>query len=446
MTLSGCAVLPWKHPTTDSDGKTDTAKADSSSADSGARPGERRNAIPIPQALVPAFLRDPGPGAIGVTQEMDRAMDLFRKEDYAQAQGMFHKITQWKNTPPRVAEEALYYEAECMRMQQDYPNAASTYAELVKEFHRGAHHYDALHHMFDIANYWLDETRDAVEARNAQRAGKRWIVLPTGFVHIGDKTKPFLDLEGHAMALLEKIYLNDIDGPLGEKALFLLGSVNFFHENYREADHFFYQLTKFHPNGDKAAQAMELSIICKQLSSGGVEYDGRKVAEARELVHTAMKAYPELANQKSEFLEKQLYTINAQQAQKDLYIADFYWRTGHPGSAYFYYEIVRRRYPGTKQAETAAKHMEELRDRAEKNKDDWTQNLWDNMQFWKQRPAQNGQAPGTGTAPSNSGPEQMPAPRVQPPGGAPGPEQMPAPRVQPPAGGSGLQPVNWPPR
>jgi hypothetical protein len=41
-------------------------------------------------------------------------------------------------------------------MRQCYPDAAWTYKELVKEFPRGAHHYDALHRMFDIANYWLD--------------------------------------------------------------------------------------------------------------------------------------------------------------------------------------------------------------------------------------------------------------------------------------------------
>ena len=41
--------------------------------------------------------------------------------------------------------------------------------------------------------------------------------------------------------------------------------------------------------------------------------------------------------------------------------AEFYRRTGHPGSAYFYYEIVRRRYPNTPYADEAIKQMQNLR-------------------------------------------------------------------------------------
>ena len=49
--------------------------------------------------------------------------------------------------------------------------------------------------------------------------------------------------------------------------------------------------------------------------------------------------------------------IGMQQAEKDFQVAEFYRRTGHPGSARFYYELVCRRYPGTTFAEKAAKHL-----------------------------------------------------------------------------------------
>src|SRR5262249_42347497 len=66
------------------------------------------------------------------------------------------------------------------------------------------------------------------------------------------------------------------------------------------------------------------------------------------------------------FLEKQLRSINLQQADKDYNIAEFYRRTGKAPSAYFCYEIVRRRYPGTKYADMATQKMQELRARLEK--------------------------------------------------------------------------------
>jgi hypothetical protein len=200
--------------------------------------------------------------------------------------------------------------------------------------------------------------------QNDQKAGKNSFVWPASFVHL-EKSKPLFDMEGRAVALLEQIYLNDIDGAMGEQALFFLGNIHLFHENYVEADHYYSQILKFHPNGEYAPKALELAIICKQMSPGGTYYDGRTVSEARDLVYQAKAAYPELAHQKGDFLQRQLFSINVQEAEKDLGVAEFYRRRGQPGSAYFYYELVRRRYPGTKQAEKAAQRMSELKHRVE---------------------------------------------------------------------------------
>jgi beta-lactamase regulating signal transducer with metallopeptidase domain len=52
------------------------------------------------------------------------------------------------------------------------------------------------------------------------------------------------------------------------------------------------------------------------------------------------------------------------QAEKDYDIASYYDRTGHPGSAYFYYEIVLRRHPGSAFADKAAQRMRELKGQA----------------------------------------------------------------------------------
>jgi hypothetical protein len=102
------------------------------------------------------------------------------------------------------------------------------------------------------------------------------------------------------------------------------------------------------------------------MSTGGAAYDGRKVAEARKLVDAAWRTYPELASHESEFLNRQLYSITMQQAAKDYEIAEFYRRTGKPCSAYFCYEVVRLRYPGTQYFDLATERMHELRAKVEK--------------------------------------------------------------------------------
>ena len=64
---------------------------------------------------------------------------------------------------------------------------------------------------------------------------------------------------------------------------------------------------------------------------------------------------------KAEFLTRQKLAIRMQQADKDFKMAEYYERTRHPGSAYFYYQLVKRRYPGTKYAELATAKLGELK-------------------------------------------------------------------------------------
>src|SRR5262249_30338703 len=122
-----------------------------------------------------------------------------------------------------------------------------------------------------------------------------------------------------------------------------------------------------HPNSPFAEQAIELGMISKQMSTGGPNYDGRKLAEARKMIDMALRSYPDLANKKADFINRQLYSITMQQATKDYDIAEFYRRTGHPCSAWFCYEVVRRRYPGTKYYDLAGERMQALRGKLDKS-------------------------------------------------------------------------------
>jgi hypothetical protein len=87
-------------------------------------------------------------------------------------------------------------------------------------------------------------------------------------------------------------------------------------------------------------------------------------------VQTALSSYPELANDKEKraFLEKQRVSIDLQQAEKEYNMAEFYRRRGQAPSAYFYYELVQRRYPNTVFAEKARERWAELRAKIEKER------------------------------------------------------------------------------
>lgn len=299
-------------------------------------------------------------------QELAGAKRLYQEGKYDQARPIFAGIAANTKNPILIAEEACYYEADCLRLEGYYPGAGDTYNKLLTMFPSSRFKSLAHRHMFDIANYWLDATRQEMKEYKEQQEGKRWLVLPASFINI-DKTKPLTDMEGHALRYLEQIHITDPGGPLGDQALFLVGGVAFFREDYPAADHCFSELVNKYKRSTFASEAVELSIVCKQMSTGGAEYDHRKLAEARELVNTAQIAFPKLAAERKDFLTNQIVSITAQQAEKDYQFAEFYRRTGHPASAYFYYEIVRRRYPGTSFAQKATDHMTELRGELDRN-------------------------------------------------------------------------------
>jgi tetratricopeptide (TPR) repeat protein len=344
--------------------------------------------------------------------DFEAAKQLFQDKQYIQAAPIFCRIADHKKNILKVLEEARWYEAECYYKLARYPDAAPRYIQLLNDFPSAAHGESARQRLFDIANYWLDETREQMEATREKHDGKRWIVWPLQPVHFED-SKPFLDMEGHAVRCLETVWMTDPRGQLGEKALFFLGSLRFYREDWRDADHYFYQLVQNYPNSGHAPQALKLSILCKEIAQGGAAYDGRRLQEARDLIKMAKTSYPELARDEDQFLTKQLVQIHAVEAEKDYENACYWDRTGHPGSAYFCYEIVRRRYPGSTYAEKAAKRMGELKERADRElKKD---------------------GPTTPAAPS--GMDAPPPPRVIMPGpaGVPGSEPGPAPRALPPS-------------
>jgi TolA-binding protein len=367
--------------------------------------------------------KDPGPlGKVGKTAgELEGGKELLRRGENAQAEKIFHRVANDTKNSIQIAEEARYYEAESLRLQGHYPKAADTYSKLLKDFPSGQYREQASQRLFDIANYWLEDTRAEMKADSDKDHGKKWLVMPASYVHF-EKGKPFLDEEGWAVEKLEEIK-TDLTCPLADKALFYLGTIKYYRKDYREADQHFTQLTETQPNSPLAPKALKMAIICKQLSTGGSDYDGRKAAEARKLIHTAQAAYQQFAKDEKEFLQKQIVSINLQQASKEFKMAEYFRKTGYPGSAYFYYELVRRRYPNLEPYYSkATERVNEIKARLEKENRKPPEVPGEGG-FWSKLKLPTRQEK----------PEQAPPPRPLVPGTPlTTPETAPAPRLLPP--------------
>lgn len=300
-----------------------------------------------------------------VNGDLANAHELFRKEDYSSAASKFRQISENTANSAAVAEEALYYEGECMRLRGKLTAAEGIYKKQLHEFPSGAYKQQGCQRLYDIAVEWL---KDTDKEMTDYREGKRSFVVPAALRVNLDSSKPTLDAETRALQALEVVHYSDITGPLADKAVFLCGYVKFYREDYKEADQYFTQVIQYHKDSPLAPKACELAIVCKTLAAGGSDYDSKRLAEARQMIDMAMKAYPELM--KDEAARKKmmdhLYAVTAAQAEKDINRAEYWERTKHYGSAYYIYELMKRRYPNTKYAAIAAERMERLRPELEK--------------------------------------------------------------------------------
>ncbi len=287
------------------------------------------------------------------------AEQLYEARNYEKAQSEFRTLADNKGNPVILAERARFMQAECRYARGQYPEAADTYHKVLLDFPTGAYRRDCCARIFDICDYWLDDFRAELDRRGDEKGVLRW---RPNWPNPLDRSKPAIDQEGRTLEALQRVHTHDITGPTADKAIFWCGYVNFIRGNFTEADQYFSQMTEMHKDSPLHPQALAFSIQAKNNATGGASYDGRKCAEALHMVHVAEATVPELTNtpEMAEKLTRAKFAVRSQQAEKDFLTAEYYERTGHPGSAVFYYELVRRRYAGTRYSDVATDRKDRL--------------------------------------------------------------------------------------
>lgn len=294
-----------------------------------------------------------------VEQRMARAEQFYIDRNYEMAIKEFKNVADNQGNNVDMRERARFLQAECRRFLYEYPDAVDTYHKLLIDFPTGAHRPDAVARMYEMADYWLEDFRNEIARRANEKGILRW---QPSWPNPSDKTRPWIDQEGRALEAMENIKTQAMTSPLADKALFWCGYVNFVRGNFQQADRFFSELVELHRNSPLRPTALAYAIQAKNNATGGAVYDGRKCAEALQLVHVAEATVPELTQDPAmaDKLTRAKFAIRSQQAEKDFRTAEYYERTGHPGSAVFMYELVRRRFPGTRYADIALERKDSL--------------------------------------------------------------------------------------
>jgi tetratricopeptide (TPR) repeat protein len=256
-------------------------------------------------------VRDAGELPEALATKMDEARDLFRRGKYEEAAKLFHQFENELHYPVAVSQECFYSEAECYRLLKEYPRAADLYAELLKRFSETLYREQVLQHLYDIANYWLDDTRaEMKQAKETEAEGKRQLVSIR--VPQRDRSKPTFGQERKALALLGLVRAADLNGPLADRCLFTQGGVKYFRREFGGAGHCFEDLVDHYPHSPLAYPALKYAVLAKAQARGALD----RPQEVRKLVERARRDYPAQAQADGQFFERQLKQIAEEEKKK----------------------------------------------------------------------------------------------------------------------------------
>ncbi|MGL4461266.1 MAG: tetratricopeptide repeat protein, partial [Planctomycetia bacterium] len=290
---------------------------------------------------------------------MARAEELFRQEKYSSAAASFKTIAnRYKDTS--VEEDALYWRAEALFKADYLPAAQDTYAQLLTKFPTTRHLPQAVQRTYDIAYYWLEDTRRESQGESP----KNW--WASRRVNFLDRTRPVFDTEGRAVEAIETIQRYDPFGPLTDDAVMMAGAQKFITDEYVQAAGFYEQVAIDQPKSEHATRSLILGGQAYLRAYSGPAYEGTDLENAEKLIKTALQRSATLTEDQKSHLESDLRLIHLERARRDFTIAEHYRRRGKDTSAKFYYELVQRQFPDTdwaRRAETELRRIDGVEQR-----------------------------------------------------------------------------------
>lgn len=304
----------------------------------------------------------------------DEAQRLFDKGDYKASEEAAHDLAkEYRNTV--LEEDALFLEAESQYARKRYAAAQDTYSELFERFPSTRHMDVSTAHLFEIARTWLQfpEVVKSAEVQPVNFENPASSPLPkpkeAGFdvtravpflPNVTDRTRPWFDTEGNALAALKSIWLNDPTGALADDALMLSASHYLRKGDYMEADRFYEILREEYPKSPHLEDAFVLGSHVKLMSYQGAAYDGTSLAEAEKLKESTLNLFP--ASGERERIEAELQKIADAAADRQWELVQLYRKKGRrfERSVAFSCHTLLTDFPDSKYAPEARRIYNEL--------------------------------------------------------------------------------------
>ncbi|MBI1900171.1 MAG: tetratricopeptide repeat protein [Planctomycetia bacterium] len=274
-----------------------------------------------------------------------RGDELFVQKKYDEAADEY--LSAAARAPDSLVEEdAMFMAAECYFFADRYPDASDAYAELVKKYPNSRHLDKASSRFYLIARYWQE--LDRKEPRDDWNP------------NLFDKTRPWFYTRASAIANYRAVWLNDPNSPLADDSIIQTAATYFEKGKWLEADEYFSQLRRDHPTSKHVMHAYLLGYRAKLARYLGPQYDREPLDEAEKLIEALLTQFYDQLGEEREKVVQARAAVQAMQAEREWFMAEFYHGKGHYHAARVYYQKTIDRYPHTQFAELARKRIGEI--------------------------------------------------------------------------------------
>ena len=240
-----------------------------------------------------------------------------------------------------IAQDAQFMEAESLFFADNLTRAEKAYSTLQKEFPNSRHNDRAAARQFAIAQYWI-ETEITGDNK----------IMPVNFV---DRKRPWFDVDGHGIRVLDQIRFDDPTGKLADDATMAAAVEHFRQKNYIEADEFLTDLRETFTDSEHLFNAHMLGIRCKMESYAGPKYSRLVLDEASKLIQQTRTRFPDKMREPEvrDVIAKTAAEVDFLKAERLAIRANYREKRGEYGAARQYYQELLVDYDKTPFAENA---------------------------------------------------------------------------------------------
>jgi len=249
-----------------------------------------------------------------------------------------------------IAQDAQFMLGESHFFADNLTRAEKAYGVLQKQFPNSRHNDRVAARQFAIAQYWV-ETEKAGASK----------VMPVNFT---DSKRPWFDVDGHAIRVLDQIRFDDPTGKLADDATMAAAVEHFRQGHYLEADEFLTDLRETFTDSEHLFNAHILGIRAKMEMYAGAKYSRMVLDEANKLIRQTRTRFPnEMQNpETNEMLARAAAEVDYRLAERLAVRADYREKRGEYGAARQYYQELLADHEKTPFAEKARTELASIKE------------------------------------------------------------------------------------